>query len=67
MQPVKSSNIDAISHDPKSNELHVQFKNGGTYVYADVNQRQAFNLTKAGSIGSHLAQHIKPKHTARKA
>ena len=33
---VKSSNIESVAYDPATRELHVRFKNGGTYSYEDV-------------------------------
>lgn len=61
LAPVKSSNIDAVGHDPQASELHVQFKNGGRYVYHGVSADQHAALLKAPSIGSHLHKVIKPK------
>lgn len=63
LSPVKSSNIAAIGHDADSGELHVEFKNGGRYVYQGVSADQHAALTKADSIGSHLHKHVKPKAT----
>lgn len=58
---VKSSNIAAVGHDPQSSELHIEFKNGGKYVYHGISADQHAALLKAPSIGSHLHKHIKPK------
>ena len=60
MTPVKSSNIAAIGHEPQTNELHVEFKNGGRYIYHGITADQHKALVGAKSIGSHLHKHIKP-------
>lgn len=58
--PCKSSNIAAVGHDPQSNELHVEFKTGGKYVYHGISADQHAVLIAAPSIGSHLHTAIKP-------
>lgn len=62
MQPVKSSNVEAIGHDPDTNTLHVRFKGGDLYHYHDVDAEKFAALKAAPSVGSHLHQHIKAKH-----
>lgn len=66
MQPVSSSNVAAVGHDPRNNTLRVSFKNGGTYSYGGVSAAQHKALMSADSVGAHLAAHIKPKHQATK-
>ena len=58
--PVKSSNVEAIGHDPNANELTVKYKSGGVYVYHGVTAEQHAALMAAPSIGGHLHKHIKP-------
>lgn len=58
LSPVKSSQILALGHDPATNTLAVQFKNG-TYHYKNVDAQGFEAFSKAKSIGSHFAQHIK--------
>lgn len=65
--PVTSSNIAEIGHDPATNTLEVQFKNGGVYHYFDVPAEKYEALRGADSIGQHLNAHIKPHHTFRRA
>lgn len=60
MAPVKSSNIAAIGHDPDTSDLHVEFKDGGKYVYHGISVDQHAALVGAKSIGSHLHKQIKP-------
>lgn len=66
MQSVESTNIDAVGHDAAANELHVRFKNGGHYVYADVHRTMYQNMLSAKSPGRYHANHIKDVFKHRK-
>lgn len=66
MERVKSSNIDAIGHDARSNELHVRFTSGATYVYQDVHRLYYQKMLEAPSAGSYHADHIKGVFKHRK-
>jgi hypothetical protein len=66
MKPVKSSNVEAIGHNPHTLELHVRFKNGGHYVYQGVLPEHHLTLLQAESIGKHIAAHIKGKYNHRR-
>lgn len=59
MIPVESSQIDAIGHDPRHNEMKVRFKNGGTYLYRNVTLGDFEALRKAESVGSHFSKVFK--------
>lgn len=59
MQPVESSQIEAIGHDPESNTLRVRFKSGGEYEYADVPAEAHQALMAAPSVGSHFHKHVR--------
>ena len=59
MNPVDSSTIQAIGHDANSNELHVQFNSGATYVYTGVDADTHDALLNAPSVGQHFAKNIK--------
>ena len=63
LQPVESSNIAAVGHDPETNTLRVQFRSGQVYDYQDVPAEVHAALINASSIGSHLHNHIKGKHS----
>lgn len=65
-EPVKSSNIDGVHHNPETKELHVRFKGGGVYRYQGVEADQHKALMAADSVGSHLNAHIKGKHAHSK-
>ncbi len=59
MIPVESSNIRAIGHDPRSNELHIHFKNGTQYVHPDVHRVLYQNMLQSPSKGKYYADRIK--------
>lgn len=61
MNPVVSSNIVSIGHDPDTSELHVEFSNGSKYIYHGISADQHAALVGAKSIGSHLHNQIKTK------
>ena len=52
MQPVVSSQIQAIGFDAASNTLVVQFNNGSSYSYANVTQPVFDTIMAADSVGS---------------
>jgi KTSC domain len=54
MQPVKSSNIEAIGHDPASATLRVKFHSGHTYDYPNVTAAEHREFLAASSPGSHF-------------
>jgi len=65
MIPVKSSAIASIGHDPETNELHVTYSGGGTYVYPDVTADHHAELMKAPSIGAHMNGIARTKKSRR--
>lgn len=74
LNPVESSQIAAIGHDPETSTLAIQFKGkgdapGSVYHYQNFDAEQFRALSGAESIGSHFYQHIKPasdKHPYQK-
>lgn len=62
MQPVDSSQIESIGHDPATGTLAVKFKSGGLYHYHDVPASKYADLLKAESVGKFLHAHVKPAH-----
>lgn len=66
-QDVKSSNVEAVKHDPVTNVLSVRFIGGNVYNYADVPADKHVALLGAESIGKHLRDHIQGKHDYKKA
>lgn len=59
MIPVQSSQIAAIGHDPRRNEMKVKFHNSGTYLYRNVTLGDFEALRKAESVGSHFSKVFK--------
>jgi KTSC domain len=68
MTSVKSSQIKAVGHDPKTKTLAVEFNGGGLYHYPNVTAEQHKALMEAESIGSHFHKNIKinPDHPHKK-
>ena len=64
MERMKSSNIESAGWE--NGTLQVQFKGGGTYVYAAVPEAVWENFKKAESQGSFLSKEIKPKFRTSK-
>lgn len=62
---VISSVLEAVGFDAERSELHVRFRDGGTYVYADVPERVFRELLEAGSKGGFFANVIKPGYACR--
>ena len=66
MKEVRSSNVEAVGHNPHTNELHVRFKGGAHYIYTNVSPDIHNSLHAAESVGRFIAQHIKPNYTHRR-
>lgn len=64
---VDSTNVEAVGYDEESRELHVQFRNGKVYIYADVPEETHRELLNADSKGSYLNREIKPNYECREA
>lgn len=67
MEPVISSHIASVAHDPTTNTMTVLFRDGSRFHYADISAEKHQQLMAASSIGKHFAQHIKGKHPHRRA
>ena len=57
--PVDSSDIVAVRHNPKSNQLDIEFNGGRIYQYSDVPKKVYDGLMKADSHGKFFARKIK--------
>ena len=66
MQPVKSSNIEAIGYDDKQCDLFVRFHTGATYVYHGVPVDVFRQLMNSDSKGRYLNRIIKPSYRCEK-
>ena len=63
--PVQSSNVASIGYDEKRQELEVEFKSGGVYVYESVSDATAFEVMHGSSIGRAVNE-LKATHRARR-
>lgn len=59
MHYVDSSNVEAIGYDPDARELHVHFRESGSYVYFEVEELVFSEFLNADSKGKYLNQMIK--------
>lgn len=57
--PVKSSQIKAIGHNPKTNTLEVEFPDGSLYSYANFTKEHHEAFMASPSLGSHFIKTIK--------
>lgn len=60
MQKVESSQLSAWGHDPETNVLRVEFKNGSTYEYLNVETHTFEALVNSESSGKAFSASIKP-------
>lgn len=66
LQPVKSSNIDAIGYDDEAKRLTVKFKSGQTHDYHGVDPAHWAKLSSAESVGKYFHAHIRNAHKSSK-
>ena len=66
MQPVESSVISHVGHDPETNTMHVKFHSGQKYEYSGVTEEDHANFVESTSIGRHFNNHIAGKFQGRK-
>jgi hypothetical protein len=66
MEPVESSNIAAIGHDPATSTLRVEFKHGGAHEYDGVPAEAHQALMDSGSKGRHFHENIRGYFPSRK-
>lgn len=59
MTYVDSSNIEAVGYDEEAQEMHVQFLNGGYYIYHGVPRQTFDGMMSAPSKGSFLNREVK--------
>lgn len=60
MVPVESSNLKAVGYDEANKVLKVEFLNGGTYIYTDVEPYHFKNITtNVKSVGRYFIENIR--------
>jgi len=62
MQFVTSSNIESVGYDVSTQELHVRFLTGRTYVYYEVEEYKFIEMLSGGSVGVYLKQNIEKNY-----
>lgn len=62
-EKVNSSQIDEVGY--KDGVLLVKFKNGGKYLYFNVNEYTYASMITAPSVGSFFSNHIKNDPTIK--
>ena len=65
MRQVFSSHVEAIGHDPATNELHVKWDTGKTSVYSNVPPEKADAVANSWSVGKALREQVKGQHEHR--
>jgi len=58
----QSSLIEKFSYDEAQQVLHIHFRRGGHYGYANVTPEEFEQFRSAESHGKHFLQVIKPNH-----
>lgn len=66
MTPIKSSAMQGYAYDPTSRTLHVEFRPGSVYAYADVSAEKVEAMMGNQSPGSYFAANIRNTHKATK-
>jgi hypothetical protein len=57
-EPVQSSRIRSIGHDPVTQRMEVEFNDGKVYTYHGVSARKHKELMEAKSIGRHFGENF---------
>jgi len=60
MIPVDSSHVETVGYDPILREIYVTFKGGTTYRYFDVSESEFNEMLESSSVGSFIANKLKP-------
>lgn len=63
MKPVSSSMLNAVGYDKDEKKLTVEFSNGATYEYEEVEPEIYEEFVNADSVGKYFLYKIKPNYT----
>lgn len=66
MTPIDSRAFSAHHYDATSRELHITYRDGGTYRFDDVPAEKYATLIDNASPGSYLAREIKGTYVSTK-
>lgn len=61
-EPLASSMVKAMKHDPATGTLQLQFKNGSTFEYNGVDDGTADALRTADSAGKFVHENIRGQY-----
>lgn len=61
MVPVTSKNMSHVGYDAETNELHVKFHSGPTYIHSNVDPDQYALLMADSAPGKSVGQHYNVK------
>lgn len=64
--PVDSTNLEWVAYDKETEDLYIQFRSGGLYVYRKVPENIYKDLLNAGSKGRFHNMKIKWKYNYEK-
>lgn len=59
--PLQSTNLEAFDYDAEMRVLHIRFKGGRPYSYADVPPNVVEEFAAADSAGKFFAENIKER------
>lgn len=62
----QSSNVRRVGYDDETQDMIVEFANGGSYSYSGAGEAVAADLAADPSPGKYMARHIKGKYPAKK-
>ena len=62
----QSSNVARVGFDDETQDIVVEFKNGGTYSYSGAGEAVAADMASDPSPGRYFARHVKNRYPAKK-
>lgn len=63
---MSSSSIASVGHDPETDTLEVEFRDGSVHQYDGASAKDHHALVNASSVGKHFHAHVRGKFTSRK-
>ena len=63
---VFSSMAQSVSYDPDTQTMMITFNNGKSYVYANVPEDVAVDVSNAASVGEFINSEIKGRYSYRR-
>lgn len=66
LHPVKSSHLEKVGYDEKTQTLRIQFKDGSEHEWYKFLKQHHHRFINAPSLGKHFNEHIKGKYETKK-